>query len=130
MLKHAPFALCALALSGCGQPRVEEVLPLAVVEIAPSDGATGVDPAGLPTVCFNRAMDASRAAGSLLLELEGAGAAPGQGLAAAGDAHCLILRHDRLQPSSAYVVRALQGLTSAGGEALASEVRSRFMTSP
>lgn len=130
MLKHAPLALCALALAGCGQPRVEEAPPLAVDDISPSDGATGVDAAAVPTVCFNRAMDASRAAGALFLELQGGGSVSGQSLAAALDARCLSLRHDALQSGSTYLIRAVQGLKSADGEALSSEVRLQFETTP
>jgi hypothetical protein len=129
MLEHAPLALCALALFGCGQPRVAERVPLSLAHVAPSDGATGVDPSARPTVCFSHPMDASRAAGWLVLELEGGDEAAGQSVAASGDAHCLTLNHEPLQASATYLVRALQGLRSADGELLATEVRSRFRTS-
>lgn len=129
MLKTAPLALCALALFGCGQPRVAERVPLSVAHVAPSDGATGVEPSTRPTVCFSRPMDPSLASGWLVLELEGGDAAAGQSVAASGDAHCLTLNHEPLQASATYLVRALQGLRSADGESLAAEVRSRFQTS-
>jgi hypothetical protein len=74
-------------------------------------------------------MDASRAAGWLVLEREGGDAAAGQSVVASGDAHCLTLSHEPLPVSATYLVRAVQGLKSADGESLAAEVRSRFQTS-
>jgi hypothetical protein len=128
MLSRAPLALATLAILGCGQPKVEMIVPLAIINFAPADGATEVDLATKPVVCFNRSMTSSVAAGSLVLELESGETAGGQALASGADPHCLAIEHDRLQASSGYVIRALEGLRSSEGQGLAAEVSSRFRT--
>jgi hypothetical protein len=131
MGKNASLALCAaLALAGCGSPKVELIFPLAIIDVAPTDGATGVDPATQPTVCWSRPMDPALAARSLLLQQENGDAVGGQSLSAGSDSHCLLIQHDRLQGNAFYFIRALKGLSSSDGQSLAAEVSSRFRTAP
>jgi hypothetical protein len=75
MVKPALLGI-ALALAACGQPKVEVSLPLAILNVAPSDGATGVAPSAVPTVCFSRAMNAGTASGLLVLQTESGDAVP------------------------------------------------------
>ncbi len=126
---RASLTLCAaLALTACGSPEVELIVPLAIIDVAPTDGATGVDPLAQPTVCWSLPMDPALAAGSLLLQQENGDAVGGQTLSVAPDSHCLLIQHDRLQSNASYLIRALKGLSSPGGQSLVAEVSTRFRT--
>ena len=123
--------LCLLALAACGDPKVEVVVPLAIVNVSPHDGATGIAPAAVPTVCFNREMDLTAAKGSLELRVDGETSnVPGLGIKAAGVLECLSLDHEDLLADTAYVIVAKKGLAAADGTLLAVEVSSRFRTAP
>ncbi|HEY3452224.1 MAG TPA: Ig-like domain-containing protein [Myxococcales bacterium] len=131
MTKPLLTTLCLLALSACGQPKVEVVVPLGLVNVSPHDGAIGIARDAVPTVCFNREMDVTAAKGALALRVEGeTGNVPGLGIKAAGVGECLSLDHEDLQADTAYVIVAAEGLASADGSTLAVELTSRFRTAP
>ena len=129
MTKPLLTTLCLVALSACGQPKVEVVVPLGIVNVSPHDGAVGIARDAVPTVCFNREMDVTAAKGALALRGEGeASNVAGLGLKATGLAECLSLDHEELLPDTTYVIVAADGLASADGTTLAVEVTSRFRT--
>lgn len=129
MFKHIVAGLLVVVgLVACGDPKVEIQVPLAVVNVAPHDGATSIELNAVPTVCFSQDMDTSLAAASLVLEEDGGGAVTGQTLSAAGSARCLSIAHDPLKADTAYLIRVKQGLKSAEGTELAADVASRFRT--
>jgi hypothetical protein len=131
MIKPLLTTLCLLALAACGDPKVEVVVPLAIVNVSPHDGATGIARNAVPTVCFNREMDVTGAKGSLAMRVDGeTGNVPGLGIKAAGVAECLSLDHDDLLPDTAYVIDAAKGLPATDGTLLAVTVASRFRTAP
>jgi hypothetical protein len=129
MIKRAAgIAGLALLLVACGEPQLEVAVPLAIVNVSPHDGATGIDPQAKPIVCFNRDVSAAGATGFLQLEDEDSGEAISQGLATAGNARCLMIDHAGLKADTGYVLRASVGLPSSDGAELAAEVTSRFRT--
>lgn len=131
MTKPLLTTLCLLALSACGQPTVEVVVPLGIVNVSPHDGAVGIAKDAVPTLCFNREMDVTAAKGSLSLRVEGeASNVPGLGIKAANVPECLSLDHEDLLADTAYVIVASKGLAAADGFELAVEVTSRFRTAP
>lgn len=131
MTKTLTTSLCLLALAACGDPKAEVVVPLAIVNVSPHDGATNIAPDAVPTVCFNREMDAATAIGALGLRAEDAPAnVEGMILRAAGSAQCLSIDHDSLAADTAYVVTAAKELKSADGTPLGLEIVSRFRTAP
>ena len=123
--------LAAISLVSCGAPSVVIDAPLAIVNVAPHDGAVGIEATTRPTVCFSEAMDPAAARGALGISEEGGADVTGQNVElSAGDANCLVLAHDKLKADTLLVVRAKKGLRSAGGKALTAEIVSRFKTSP
>jgi len=131
MTKPLITTLCLLALSACGAPTVEVVVPLAIVNVSPHDGATAIATDAVPTLCFNREMDVDGAKGALSLRVEGeASNVPGLSIKAAGLAECLSLDHDELQPETNYVIVAAKGLPAADGTQLVLDATSRFRTGP
>jgi hypothetical protein len=114
-----------VVLSSCG-PKVEVIVPLAIVSASPHDGATGIDRAAVPTLCFNR--DMSAATPDLILESESGAAVSGQTVQATGNPRCLSISHDLLEPNTLYQVHAKLGLKAADGVELAADVVSHFRT--
>ncbi|MBI5549275.1 MAG: Ig-like domain-containing protein [Deltaproteobacteria bacterium] len=130
MNKTLLLAAFAVLLAACGEPRVEVVVPLAVISVSPHDGATGIDRSAAPTVCFNREVDAQTAASSLSLEVEGGAGADGQAVKPAGVSYCLSLEHHELKADTLYVIRLAKGLLAADGTPLAAELTFRYRTAP
>lgn len=127
MLKPVVVAIGFAVLAGCGDPKVEIVVPLAIVSVSPHDGATGIDRDAVPTVCFNRDMDAAKASGNLLLEDDKGGVVTSQPVTT-GSARCLSVTHDPLQADTTYILHAKQGLGAADATLLSADARSQFRT--
>ena len=129
MLKNALLALSALcSFAGCGQPEFQVVVPLAVINFAPADGAVDIATATNPTVCFNREMSTSVAAQNLQLETDSGAAVAAQAVVATPDAHCLTISHPVLAQGAGYVIHAKKGLAASDGTALATDITARFRT--
>lgn len=127
---HKPLmtALGLLALAGCGDPKVEVVFPLGIVNVSPHDGATGIETSVQPTVCFNRDVDPASLGDALALEEEGAGALPGQSPKATSSARCVAIDAGALEADTAYVIRIKATLEAQDGTALGTEITSGFRT--
>ncbi len=121
-----PFA-AALAVAACGTPQIVVTTPLAVVNFAPHDGATNVDPAASQAVCFSEEVDAKAAAGKITV-VDEAGAEPALLDLKNADANCVAIGHETLQADTAYRIRVSKGLAARSGAAFATEVTSRFRT--
>ncbi|MGC4114354.1 MAG: Ig-like domain-containing protein [Myxococcales bacterium] len=121
--------LCLVGLSACGQPRVEVVVPLGIVNVSPHDGAIGIATDAVPTVCFNREMDVTAATGALTLRVEGESSdVPGLGIKATAVAECLALDHEALLANTSYVIVVSKGLAAADDTRFAADVTSHFRT--
>ncbi len=120
-------------LAGCGTPQITVQTPLGVINFAPQDGATNVDPAADEGVCFNEAVDASNLGVQVTIvdsnntQVTGLSVANAQANGAS-DPYCLALSHAPLNPGALYQTVVPQGLTAKNGESLGATITSRFRT--
>lgn len=129
-LRHCArtLLLAAIALAGCGEPTLTIENPLAVINVAPHDGAVGIDRSVRPTVCFSEAVDASSAGEHLYLVEPDGQPVKGTTLEQVSDA-CIAIRADEpLAPETAYTVRVAKGLSSVAGSQFGADIASRFTT--
>ena len=122
-------------LAACGTPQVTVQTALAIINFAPQDGATNVDPAADEGVCFNRQVDATSA--RVLPGIADSSGATVSGVTVANasnqgssDPFCLAISHPKLVPGALYQIVVPQGLTASDGSTLATTISSRFRTSP
>lgn len=128
------FASVLCLGAACGSPQIVVSSPLAVVNFAPHDGASNVDPSASQGVCFNLSIklkDATEKKQVTLLD-DADVEAPGLELqAAAGepsDPMCVEIQHARLRDDTPYRIRLVKGLAAATNQVLATDVTSRFRT--
>jgi hypothetical protein len=115
-------------LGGCAQPLFEIKLPLAIVHVAPHDGASGVDIRWNPVVCFNLPVEIEKAKEKVVLEKYGQGEVEDQSLQPTESANCLIIMHREMELDRQYVIRIKQGLVASDGSSLAIEISTTFRT--
>ena len=122
-----------MLLAACGAPQITVTPPLGVIDFAPQDGATNVDPAAQEGVCFNQSVDASNL--GVQVSIQDASGAQIPGLAVANaqangqtDTYCLALSHSPLSANALYDIVVPQGLQATTGQVLAATIRSRFRT--
>ncbi len=120
--------LLGFTFAGCGEPTLVVENPLAVINVAPHDGAVGIDREVKPTVCFSEKVDASAAGQQLFLEDAKGGRVEGQVLQQVSEQCGAIRTPAPLEADSAYAIRIAKGLTSVAGRGFAADVTSRFTT--
>ena len=122
------FLLC-----GCETPQINVLTPLGVIDFAPSDGATDVDPAADEGVCFSESVNGMDL--GVQISIEDSTNTPVAGLTVANsqvngstDPYCLDLAHPALATDSVYQIVVPQGLMAENGQTLAATITSTFRT--